>query len=120
MSEQVICFSWKTGGSLASHRGRMEELAQGVSMGNLGVPGARKPGQEELGKGSCWRKTRRDGLELSLPTVPGGEGAGALSVGERSYGRLPGRGALPGRYTWCLILAGIRQMPGFTVIPGDP
>lgn len=42
-------------------------------MGNLGVPGARKPGQEELGKGSCWRKTRRDGLELSLPTVPGGK-----------------------------------------------
>lgn len=87
MSEQVICFSWKTGGSLARHRGRMEELAQGVSMGNLGVPGARKPGQEELGKGSCRRKTGRDGLELSLSTVPGGERGWRAQCGQAQLGQ---------------------------------
>lgn len=70
ISVQVICFSWKTAGSLAGRRGRREELVQGVPMGELkreegrkrwaegGFPEADwKAGQEPRGE-KGWR-TRR-------------------------------------------------------------
>lgn len=70
ISVQVICFSWKTAGSLAGRRGRREELVQGVPMGEL----KREEGRKRWAEGGFREEADwKAGQEPRLLGVPRGE-----------------------------------------------